>query len=119
MTEHIINFAIGIEDDKIISNIEKNAEKMITDDIKTEVLKRLFESRYYLSNSVIKKDEYSKKIVVSKDAIFTDLANGIVERCLIENKDVIIERAADKLCEAMKRTKKFRESVDAVISETE
>lgn len=117
MTEHILNIAISLEDDKIISNIEKNAEKMITDDIKTEVLKRLFESRYYyLSNSVIKKDEYSKKIVVSKDAIFTDLANRIVERCLIDNKDAIIERASDKLCEAMKRTKKFKDAVDEVVS---
>lgn len=115
MTEHIINFAIGLEDDKIIANIEKTAEKKICDDIQKEVLKRMFMSRYYLTSGVVREDAYSKKVVVDRDAIFTDYANELIMKCISDNKELIIERAADKLAESFKRTKAYKEAMEKVL----
>ena len=45
--EHIIQFGVTIDDEKIEKRIVENAEKTITADIKKKVEKNIFETDYY------------------------------------------------------------------------
>lgn len=93
--EHIIQFAIGIDDKAIVERIEKNAEKQIIQSIEQAVKGEIFEKdwsgevREYspLSN-------YSKRLLVD-----------FFER----NREEIIDKAADHLAERLLRTKKGKE----------
>ncbi len=92
--EHIVQFAVSIDDDAITQYVTKNAEKEIIKDLKQQVANRLFESRYYRGNSDPERDplnEWAK--------------NEIINTFLDENKDKIISEAAKELAVKLARTK--------------
>ena len=89
--EHIVQFAIGIDDNAIIERIEKNAEKQIIQNIQQQVRNRLFE-RYYCHDA----DEKSA---------LNDYSKGIVEGFLQKHKDEILEKAATHLADKLARSK--------------
>ena len=92
--EHIVQFAVSIDDNAITQYVTKNAEKEIIKDLKQQVAKRLFESRYYRGNSDPERDplnEWAK--------------NEIINTFLDENKDKIISEAAKELAVKLARTK--------------
>ena len=90
--EHIVQFAIGIDDNAIVKKVEENAEQTIIKDIKQMVCNRLFESSYYNSN-----------------ARPTDPLSGftqrLVESFLEKNKEIILEKAAVHLADKLARSK--------------
>lgn len=53
--EHIVQFAIGIDDDAIRERIVANAEKEIIKDLKQDVANKLFEAYYYNGNATLRK----------------------------------------------------------------
>lgn len=88
--EHIIQFGIGIDDERIKNSIEESAVREIVKDLKSVILI----PGYYGSNGDL--GEKTKEIV-----------KEVVEG----HKDEIVERAAQIVAESIKRSKKYREVV--------
>ena len=115
MTEHILNFAVGIEDDKIIDAVMKSAENNIINDIKKSVIDRMFaDRRGYYSSSVCEMNKRTASYKVKSDAVLSDMSKDIIEKVFAENKDQIIELAAEKLSDSYKRTKAWKEKTAEV-----
>ena len=98
--EHIIQFAIGIDDDAIAKRIEENAEKNITKDLRDKVGEILF--------------GYNKWTGKEADAI-TGWTESLFMRYLDEHKTEIIELAAKCLAEKLAKTKAVREATQDVL----
>ena len=112
MTEHIINFAIGIDDDAIIKTVQEKAVSSITQDIKVDVLNRLFEGRYYGDKAISK--SYGGEIELDNHARLTDFATDIVKEAMEQYKDDIIDKAAAILADSYRRTKAWKEKAGEV-----
>ena len=89
--EHIVQFAISIDDQTITERIEKNAEKEIIKHIEQQVRNGLFES-YYSRDADEKRglNEYSKRLV---------------ENFLEKYKEEILEKTAIHLADKLVKTK--------------
>lgn len=115
MTEHILNFAVGIEDDKIIDAVMENAKNSIIDDIKKSVIDRMFDDRCgFYNRSVCEFDKRTASYKVKRDAVLSDMSKDIIEKIFAENKDRIIELAAKELADSYKRTKAWKEKTAEV-----
>ena len=97
--EHIIQFAIGIDDDRIVKLVEDNASKQIIGDLKQEVANRIFSAYYCGQNANPSTDKLS------------DLSVQIVSDFLKDNKDVIVERASELLADKMLKSKTMRDKI--------
>ena len=89
--EHIVQFAISIDDQTIAERVKTNAEKEIIKHIEQQVRNGLFE--HYYSRDADEKsalNEYSKRIV---------------ENFLTTHKDEILEKAAIHLADKLVKTK--------------
>ena len=90
--EHIVQFAIGIDDEGIKERITENAEKQIIKDIEQQVRNKLFEPSFYGRNA----DERSP---------LNDYSKRLIESFLEKHKDEILEKAAVHLAEKLARSK--------------
>ena len=99
--EHIVQFAIGIDDEAIRKRIEASAEKQIIDSIKSDVTDQIFRKSNWKNETQL--HSWVKDIVVE---------------AILEHKDDIIKSAAMELCEYMKRTKAVREAVAGAVEES-
>lgn len=97
--EHIIQFAIGIDDDRIVKLVEDNASKQIIGDLKQQVANRIFSAYYCGQNADPSTDKLS------------DLSVQIVSDFLKDNKDVIVERASELLADKMLKSKTMRDKI--------
>ena len=101
--EHIVQFAIGIDDEAIRKRIEASAENQIIDSIKSDVTDQIFRKSNWKNETQL--HSWVKDIVVE---------------AILEHKDDIIKSAAMELCDYMKRTKAVRQAVaETVASEME
>ena len=100
--EHIVQFAIGIDDDAIKKRIEQTAEKQVVDGIKEDICDKIFIMSRLDRNRYLQ--DWVKDIVV----------DTIIEK----HKDEIIKEAASQLCEYMKRTKAVREAVAGAVEDS-
>ena len=101
--EHIVQFAIGIDDEAIRKRIEASAENQIIDSIKSDVTDQIFRKSNWKNETQL--HSWVKDIVVE---------------AVLEHKDDIIKSAAMELCEYMKRTKAVKQAVaETVASEME
>lgn len=104
--EHIVQFAIGIDDEAIKKNLEESAVKQITKNIQADVEKAMFNSRYsygYGQSSEVDKDSPKEWVV--------DMVKDVIE----VNKDQIIECAITELTKNMMRSKTVREAVKGAV----
>lgn len=97
--EHIVQFAIGIDDEKIRERVIQCAYDDVVKNLMTEAKKDLgVTNRYYRP---------------------TDTWSTIVDRALHkyfdENKNLIVNLAAEKLADSYKRTKAFKEKMAEVL----
>ena len=99
--EHIVQFAIGIDDEAIRKRIEQTAEKQIVDSIKEDINDHIF-----------------RETTWAKDSVLQNWVKDIVVDAILEHKDEIVTSAASQLCEYMKRTKAVREAVAGAVEET-
>lgn len=99
--EHIVQFAIGIDDNAIKKRVEDNAYN----DILEELIK---EAKNYLPRSKSFGNSINWRFMV----------DDRLDKFLEKNRDDIIESAAEKLCESFKRTKAYKEKMTEVM-ETE
>lgn len=94
--EHIVQFGISFDDQRITQAVTEKAEKVILDDLKQKVNDNLFESRYYNGHGD------------PKNGLSQWMKNR-VEDFLSEHKEVIIETAGRLIAEKLSRTKAARE----------
>lgn len=97
--EHIVQFAIGIDDEAIRKRIEQTAEKQVVDGIKEDI-----------SDKVFHKGRWETHL--------QDWVKDLVVDAVMEHKDDIIREAASQLCEYMKRTKAVREAVAGAVEDS-
>ena len=99
--EHIVQFAIGIDDDairqRVIESAYNDVVKQLMEEAKRET--RLSHPSYYQKQT------------------WSNLIDRALCNYLDENKEVVIELAATKLVESYKRTKAFKEAMGKVIEE--
>lgn len=108
--EHILQFGVDIDDQKIINAVESNGVKQILDGIKIDILNRIFTKGYYHSNVIIKDSKGDIKL--SPEAELTGFAKNIVQDAIDDFKPEIINAAADKLVESYKRTKAWKDRAE-------
>lgn len=97
--EHIVQFGISIDDDKISKSIHESAQREITKNIQQMVCDRLFGSHYCNCHADPKCDPLS---------YFTE---DIVKEFLTDNKDVIIGRVAHELADRMMKSKVMKDKI--------
>lgn len=96
--EHIVQFAIGIDDKAIVDRVTENAEAQITKDIEQQVRNSLFEARYYGRNA-------------DKDSPLNDYSKRIIDGFLEKHKDEIIEKTAEYLAGRLMHSKVVKEKI--------
>lgn len=87
--EHILQFGISIDDDTIKKRIAERAETEILANIKKDVDKALFGTGYWYS----------------KDRPVDEIVKQEVYKVCKENKDYILDKAAQILAEKLARSK--------------
>lgn len=101
--EHIVQFAVGIDDEAIKKRVEESGYD--------DVIKGLMlEAKKGLVNTPYARTEWGR-IEIKWDRVLEDN----IKAFMAKNQDVIIEKAAEKLCESYKRTKKFKEAAAKVL----
>ncbi len=115
MTDHIVSFAIGIDDNAIVEQIQKSAEKQIINDIKRNVISQIFVGRYGYGRKTPITEVYGNVILDANDAELSEFAKDLVKEVLVENKDEIVAMAAEKLAESFKRTKAWKDATEEVL----
>ena len=96
--EHIVQFAVSIDDDRIQKIMEESAAKQIADDIKAAS-----HGVKYYSGDLNKEPENLKKLF--KESI---------DEYVKENADKIIEIVIPELVKNMMKTKKVKEAIDGI-----
>ena len=91
--EHIVQFAISIDDDKIKRNIENNVEKQVVNKIKGDCMKAL------VGKKSITNCDYTQKL--------KEMVDDNIQNFLAENKDEIIKIAADQRSDKQKYRRIF------------
>lgn len=99
--EHIVQFAISIDDKTIQERIEEHAY--------TDVLNKLTKNAV---DSV-----FSHSSAYSRDIMWESLMGEALQNFLEERKDEIIDKAANTLADRFQRTKKYREAMGTAIEE--
>lgn len=98
--EHIVQFAINIDDKTIQNRIEEHAY--------TDVLNKLTKEA---TDTV-----FAHTNAYSRDAMWKTLMVDALHSFLEERKDEIIDKAANMLANRFQRTKKYREAMGATIA---
>lgn len=98
--EHIVQFAINIDDKTIQNRIEEHAYRDVLD----KLTKNAVDSVFAHTNT------YSRELMWEK------LLDNALQRFLEERKDEIIDKAANTLADRFQRTKKYREAMGAAIA---
>jgi hypothetical protein len=97
--EHIVQFAIGIDDEAITKRIQENAEKIITQKIQQDVERCSFETDYY--------GNATNRLKYAAETMFKDW--------LESHKDEIINRAVEVLVSNMMKTKAVKTAINNVL----
>lgn len=102
--EHIVQFAINIDDKTIQNRIEEHAYRDVLDKLAKEATDTVFAHT----------NAYSREIM------WKTLMEDALQSFLEERKDEIIDKAANMLADRFQRTKKYREAMgDAIEKEGE
>lgn len=108
--EHILQFAVDIDDQKIVNAVESNGVKQVIDGIKIDILNRIFSKGYYNSKAV--DIDYRGHVKLSPEAELSSFAKNIIQDAIEDLKPEIINAAADKLVESYKRTKAWKDRAE-------
>ena len=97
--EHIMQFAVNIDDEKIVDTIMASGVKQIEKDIQQAIMNKLFET------------PWGRRNATPEDAL-SGYSRHILENFLEFNKDAIIDSAGKHLAEKLARTKAAKELVN-------
>lgn len=98
--EHIVQFAINIDDKTIQNRIEEHAYT----DVLNKLAKEAMDTVFAHTNAYSRENMWKTVLV------------GALQRFLEERKDEIIDKAANMLADRFQRTKKYREAMGATIA---
>lgn len=107
MSTHVVNVAFDFDDDKVRKTLEESAEKKVIDNILTDIKKAICSKsdRYYYGYNNAKPNdenfESGLKVIIYDE----------IDKVLLDNKDKIIELAAEKLADKLSRTKAAKELI--------
>jgi hypothetical protein len=90
--QHIISFAIDIDDSDLKNKIEES--------VKSEVTKKIC-------------DKISENIVSSWGSL-TILSKDIIEKVMERHQDKILKQAVNNITETIKRSKKYKETLKSI-----
>lgn len=102
--EHILTFAVSLDDAAIIQAVQKKAETEITKNIEQKCLNKIFQPSYYSKDADPKRDDFQDWV-----------KQNVIDVMIKENKDEIIERAATILAERTLKSKAFKEKVKETV----
>lgn len=102
MSVFSIPVTIGIDDEKIVKEIENDAKTQVINKVKEEVINTMYNTNYPKYRS-----DYS-------DPLRKMIETNIVD-ILKENEGIIVEEAAKLLAERMARTKIVKEAIKEVV----
>lgn len=114
--EHIVQFAIGIDDEAIKNEIIAGSKRSIENDIKKGVISAIFEARY-CGKKPYREDKRTGDVTVSDDADLRIYAEELLMGTLVDCREDIVNRAAEILAESLKRTKAVKEMVNGLKGE--
>lgn len=97
--EHIVQFAISIDDKTIQNRIEEYAYRDVLDKLAKEATDTVF----------------AHTNAYSRENMWKTLMEDALQRFLEERKDEIIDKAANLLADRFQRTKKYREAMGTAI----
>lgn len=100
--EHIVQFAIGVDDEAIAARVSANAEKVIIDQLSEEVRKEFFEIEPWRDNRIC-----GVQVWVHRQ----------FDEFLEANKELIVNLAAERLADRLSRTKAAKEAVQKVVEQ--
>ena len=110
--EHIVQFAIGIDDDAIKKRITDSAEKQIKDELMKDIKSAIEHEIFDMYRGPW--DKEAKRIGLQ------NWCKELVVQTLNKHEDKIVELAAEKLADKLSRTKAIKEAMAAkVAGETE
>lgn len=95
--EHILQFAIGIDDAGIKKRVEEVAKVKIVKELKDDI----------------------KFSIITKWGNLTSLSESIIRQVMDENKDEIIDKASVMIADSIRRSKKYREALSKIVEEVE
>jgi len=103
MSTHIVNVAFDFDDDKVRKTLEESAEKKVIENLLKDIKKSICKSsdNYYGYRVDVTDENFESGL---KAIIYDE-----VDKMLINNKDAIIELAADRLAERLSKTKAAKE----------
>ena len=96
--EHIVQFAIGIDDEAIKKNISEHAEKTITEQLLNDVERIVFDT-----------DSWGRTVNKSRVSSFTERQ---FDKFLEDNRESIIEIAGKYLADKLARSKRGKEILE-------
>ncbi len=97
--EHIVQFAIGMDDNAIKQRVEEAAEKTIINNLQQEVRDKLFEP-----------GNYSRRPTKPGDPL-SSFSKSLIEGFLSDNKDELLDKAALYLADRLCKTKAAKEII--------
>lgn len=115
MTDHIVSFSVGIDDDGIRKNVEDLATKQIINEIKQGIINNVFSVRRYGAQATTM--DYSGNLKLASEAELAEMSKQIILDTISEYKEEIISRAAEMLADSYKRTKVWKEATAEVLNE--
>ena len=101
MKEHIVQFAVGIDDDAIRKICEESAAKQILEDIK-----EFSHGKSYYGNRLNEEPKNLREIFVDE-----------IRNYIKEHADEVLQLAVQEVVKGMTRSKKFKEATDTAINE--
>lgn len=104
--QHIVNVAFDFDDEKVKASIENQVHKEVIDNITNEIKQNMYRKKWG-ECGYDKNDPGPLKNMIEKN----------VKDILEEHKEMIIEIAANKLADSLKRSKAVKEAVGHVLDE--
>lgn len=102
--EHIVQFAINIDDKTIQKRLEDNAYNDVVEHIYKEALDNL---------------EFPRKYGIQRRIDWNRVVYDRLDGFLADHKDEIIDAAAEKLTKSIRNSKAFKERKQEVMEDTE
>ena len=99
--EHIVQFAVNIDDEQIKKTVERNVVTQVIAEIKKDCMKSL--TGKYDTNTY----QYHQKI--------KEMVDSNIKEFLDNNKEIIIKEAVNQLAERLSRTKAAKEALNKTI----
>lgn len=106
--EHIINFAISVEDENIKRRVQDSAYKDIISDIKKDILRDLPATSEYWNSS------WDNRKKTWDDINWTKVVENSVNKIIDQYKEEIVDATAKKLSDRIYRTKALKETAKKV-----